>query len=162
VPFQTDLTFPVYVRLPSSHRRLTESAPLPKMQDCVGHEPVHRYAPPSMMIRQRNTLLSADPGAGQPSGLRVDHPVRHGAGPPPPQPGRAHIHGGAARLTEARVSITQRKTKRRPGAFAAERRRAAPYTRPDKISASMFLLVRGVHSNPLRSRARRFESCRGH
>jgi hypothetical protein len=47
----------------------------------------------------------------------------------------------------------QRKTKRRSDAFAAERRRAAPYTRPDKISASMFPLVRGLHSNPLRSRA---------
>src|SRR6266487_2772649 len=46
----------------------------------------------------------------------------------------------------------QRKTKRRPDAFAAERRRAAPYTRPDKISASMFPLVRATHSNPLRSR----------
>ena len=60
----------------------------------------------------------------------------------------AHIDGGAARLTEARVSIMQRKTNFRPDAFAADRRRAAPYTRPDKISASMFLLVRGVHSNP--------------
>ena len=65
-------------------------------------------------------------------------------------------------LTEARVSIMQRKTKRRPDAFAVERRRAAPDTRPDKISASMFPLVRGVHSNVLRSRERRFESCRGH
>jgi hypothetical protein len=55
----------------------------------------------------------------------------------------------------------QRKTKRRPDAFAAERRRAAPYTRPDKISASMFPLVRATHGNGLRSRERRFESCRG-
>ena len=74
----------------------------------------------------------------------------------------AHIQGGAARLTEAQVSIMQRKTKRWPDACAAERRRAAPYTRPDKISAGMCPLVRGVHSNPLRSRERRFESCRGH
>jgi hypothetical protein len=73
----------------------------------------------------------------------------------------AHIYGGAARLTETRVSLMQRKTKRRPGGFAAERRRAAPYARPDKISSTMFLLVRGVHNNPLRSRERRFESC-GH
>lgn len=48
----------------------------------------------------------------------------------------------------------QRKTKRRPDAFAAERRRAAPYTRPDKISASMFPLVRATHGNGLRSRER--------
>jgi hypothetical protein len=74
----------------------------------------------------------------------------------------AHIAGGAARLTEARVSIMRCKTKRRPDAFAAERRRSAPYTRPDKISASMFPLVRATHGNGLRSRARRFESCRGH
>jgi hypothetical protein len=73
----------------------------------------------------------------------------------------AHIDGGAGGLTEARVSIMQRKTKRRPDACAAERRRTAPYTRPDKISASMFPLVRATHSNPLRSRERRFESCRG-
>ena len=71
-------------------------------------------------------------------------------------------NGGAARLTEARVSIMQRKANCRADAFAAERRRAAPHTRPDKISASMFPLVRAMHSNPLRSRARRFESCRGH
>jgi poly(3-hydroxyalkanoate) synthetase len=32
---------------------------------------------------------------------------------------------------ETRVSIMQRKTKRRPDASAAERRRAAPYTRPE-------------------------------
>jgi hypothetical protein len=103
-----------------------------------------------------------DPGVGQPSGLRVVHLVRRGAGRPPPRQGRAHIDGGAARLTEARVSIMQRKTKRRPDAFAAERRRAAPYTRLDKTSASMFPLVRATFSNPLRSRQRRFESCRGH
>ncbi len=34
----------------------------------------------------------------------------------------------------------------------------APDTSPDKISASMFTQARGVHSNPLRSRERRFES----
>jgi hypothetical protein len=56
----------------------------------------------------------------------------------------------------------QRKTKRRLDAFAAERRRTAPYTRPDKISASMFPLVKRKHGNGLRSRERRFESCRGH
>ena len=77
-------------------------------------------------------------------------------------PVAAHIDGSTARLTEARVSIMQRKTKRRPDAFAAERRRTAPYTRPDKISASTFPLVRATHSDGLRSRERRFESCRGH
>jgi hypothetical protein len=56
----------------------------------------------------------------------------------------------------------QRKTKRQPDAFAAERRQAVSYTRPDKISASMFPLVRATHGNGLRSRERRFESCRGH
>ena len=70
------------------------------------------------------------PGAGQPSGLGVVHLVRHGAGRPPPRQGRAHIDGGAARLAEARVSIMERKTKRRLDAFAAERRRTAPI-RPD-------------------------------
>jgi len=95
-------------------------------------------------MHARNVLYSADPGVGQPSGLRVstwfgtarDGHLRDKAA--------AHIDGGAARLTEARVSIMQRKTKRRPDAFAAERRRAAPYTRPDKISASMFPLVRAT------------------
>ena len=74
----------------------------------------------------------------------------------------AHIGGGAVRLTEARVSIMQRKTKRRPDASAAECRRAAPYMRPGKISASTFWQVRAIQGNGLRSRARRFESCRGH
>jgi len=69
---------------------------------------------------------------------------------------------GAARLAEARVSIMQRKTKRRADAFAAERRRAAPYTRPAKISASTFRPVRAIQGHGLRSRERRFESCRGH
>ena len=72
------------------------------------------------------------------------------------------MDGGAARLTEVRVSIMQRKTKRRPDACAAERRRAAPYTRPDKISANTFRQVRAIQGNGLRSRERRFESCRGH
>jgi hypothetical protein len=110
-------------------------------------------------MRWRNSLTSADPGVGQPTGLRVVHPVRHGAGRPPPQQGRAHIDGGAARLTEARVSIMQCKTKRRPGTCAAERRRAAPDMRPGKISASTFRQVRAIQGNGLRSRERRFESC---
>ena len=38
----------------------------------------------------------------------------------------------------------------------------APYARPDKISASAFPQVRGVHRSGLRSRERRFEPCRGH
>jgi hypothetical protein len=38
----------------------------------------------------------------------------------------------------------------------------APDTPPIMVSRSSFLLVRGVHSNPLRSRVRTFESCRGH
>jgi hypothetical protein len=42
----------------------------------------HAYAP------VRHALLSADPGAGQPSGLRVVHLVRHGAGRPPPRQSR--------------------------------------------------------------------------
>jgi hypothetical protein len=74
----------------------------------------------------------------------------------------AHVDGGAARLAEARVLIMQRKTKRRAAAFAAECRRAAPDTRPDKISAGTFRRVRAIQGNGLRSRARRFESCRGH
>src|SRR4029077_12187769 len=68
----------------------------------------------------------------------------------------AHIDGGAARLTEARVSIMQRKTKRRPDACAAGRRRAAPDMRPGKISASTFGQVRAIRGNGLRSRC----SCR--
>ena len=56
--------------------------------------------------RSGHVLTSADPGVGQPSGLRVVHLVRHGAGRPPPRQGRAHIDGGAARLTEARVSAS--------------------------------------------------------
>src|SRR5262245_44085303 len=62
----------------------------------------------------------------------------------------AHIDGGAARLAEARVSIMQRKTKRRPDAGAAGRRRVAPYTCPRRAFGSTFwhpwgpLLSRGV------------------
>jgi hypothetical protein len=52
-------------------------------------------------MRLGNALYSADAGAGQPSGLRVVHLARHGAGRPPPRQGRRHIDGGAARLTEA-------------------------------------------------------------
>jgi hypothetical protein len=57
---------------------------------------------------------------------------------------------------------SQAKTKRRPDACAAERRRAAPDTRPGKISANKFRQVRAIQGNGLRSRERRFESCRGH
>src|SRR6266550_6008561 len=104
-------------------------------------------------MHARNVLYSADPGVGQPSGLRVstwfgtarDGHLRDKAA--------AHIDGGAARLTEARVSIMQRKTKRRPDACAAERRRAAPDMRPGKISASTFRQVRAIQGNGLRSRA---------
>jgi hypothetical protein len=35
-------------------------------------------------------------------------------------------------------------------------------TPPDRVHANSFRLVRATHSNPLRSRERRFESCRGH
>jgi hypothetical protein len=38
---------------------------------------------------------------------------------------------------------------------------AAPDTPPDRVYANSFPLVRATHSNPLRSRERRFESCRG-
>jgi hypothetical protein len=38
--------------------------------------------------RSGHVLTSADPGVGQPSGLRVVHLVRHGAGRPPPRQGR--------------------------------------------------------------------------
>ena len=38
----------------------------------------------------------------------------------------------------------------------------APDTPPIMVRGNSFPLVRGLHSNPLRSRARRFESCRGH
>ena len=82
--------------------------------------------------------------------------------PVPIRSQNAQLDGGAARLTEARESIMQRKTKRRPDAFAAERRRAAPYTRPDKISANTFRQVTAILGNGLRSRERRFESCRMH
>ena len=40
--------------------------------------------------------------------------------------------------------------------------RAAPDMRPGRPRGSAFPQARGVHSNPLRSRERRFESCRGH
>jgi hypothetical protein len=38
----------------------------------------------------------------------------------------------------------------------------APDTPPIMVRKNAFPLVRGLHSNPLRSRERRFESCRGH
>jgi len=38
----------------------------------------------------------------------------------------------------------------------------APGTPPIMVCGNSFPLVRGVHSNVLRSRERRFESCRGH
>jgi hypothetical protein len=44
---------------------------------------------------------------------------------------------------------------------AAQVRRAAPDTPPDRVWANSFLLVTAIHSSPLRSRVRRFESCRG-
>ena len=37
-----------------------------------------------------------------------------------------------------------------------------PDTCPGRTPASMFRLVRRIHGNGLRSRERRFESCRGH
>ena len=40
--------------------------------------------------------------------------------------------------------------------------RVAPDTRPGKMRQSAFALVRAVQGNSLRSRERRFESCRGH
>jgi hypothetical protein len=46
-----------------------------------------------------------------------------------------------------------------PGCWQAT---VAPDTPPIMVCGNPFPLVRGVHSNPLRSRARRFESCRGH
>jgi hypothetical protein len=47
------------------------------------------------------------------------------------------------------------------GTPAGKARGAAPDTRPAKIAASAFPLVRVLHGNGLRSRERRFESCRG-
>ena len=44
---------------------------------------------------------------------------------------------------------------------AAQVRRAAPGTPPIMVRRNSFPLVKGVHSNPLRSRERRFESCWG-
>ena len=38
----------------------------------------------------------------------------------------------------------------------------APDAPPIMVCGNSFPLVKGVHSNPLRSRERRFESCRGH
>jgi hypothetical protein len=108
------------------------------------------------------TSISCRSGRRSAAGSARRSPGPAHCGRPPLRQGCVHIQGDAARLTEAQVSIMQRKTKRWPDACASERRRAAPYTRPDKSSASMFLLVRGVHSNVLRSRERRFESCRGH
>ena len=46
--------------------------------------------------------------------------------------------------------------------LAPSARWAAPDTRTHKTPASMFPQARGMHSNGLRSRERRFESCRGH
>jgi hypothetical protein len=40
--------------------------------------------------------------------------------------------------------------------------RAVPDTRPGRTPASTFPQARGMHGNGLRSRERRFESCRGH
>ena len=47
------------------------------------------------------------------------------------------------------------------GAPSSRGQRAAPGTPPIKVCANSFPLLRGVHSNPLRSRVRRFESCWG-
>jgi hypothetical protein len=47
------------------------------------------------------------------------------------------------------------------GAPGSPGQRAAPGTPPIKVCGNSFPLVRGVHSNPLRSRVRRFESCWG-
>jgi hypothetical protein len=44
----------------------------------------------------------------------------------------------------------------------ADVRPAMPDTCPGRTPVKTFWLVRRVHSNPLRSRERRFESCRGH
>jgi hypothetical protein len=64
----------------------------------------------------------------------------------------------------------QRKRKRRPDACAAERRRAAPHTRPAGTPAATFPLVSAIPGNGLRSRCswrqpappcpRRRRSCR--
>ena len=69
--------------------------------------------------------------------------------------GREHGHlGPLTRPPSGATTHTAQRHPRRPDPVV-------PDTRPDRTSASMFLQVRGLHNNPLRSRARRFESCRG-
>lgn len=68
--------------------------------------------------------------SAQSPGLRVVHPAGTEQDGHLRDKVAAHVDGGAARLAEARVPVMQRETKRRADAFAAERRRAAPYTRP--------------------------------
>jgi hypothetical protein len=56
----------------------------------------------------------------------------------------AHIEGGAARLTDARMPDMQRQTKADREAYAAGRRRAAPDTRPARTPATTFPLVSAI------------------
>jgi len=111
----------------------------------------------------RYSAYHADPGVGR-TGLRVAacRPlVRRSDGDLRDQVA-AHIEGGAARLTEARLSIVWCETKPDREACTAGRRQPAPDTRPARTTEITFPLVSAIPGNGLRSRERRFESCRGH
>ena len=100
----------------------------------------------------------------------------HASGPGSASSPRPGIISGPARLPgqlrmrPARRDAARNDRRRSAGRHAPRTRttgpsrpgrRAAPYTCPDRHLRARFPLVRGVHSNPLRSRERRFESCRG-
>ena len=98
-------------------------------------------------------------------------PGLHVAGHRPPGSARRRTATSATRLppisraalrTSRKVPIMQRESKADREACIAGRRRAAPDARPARTPAAAFPLVSAIPGNGLRSRERRFESCRGH
>jgi len=70
---------------------------------------------------------------------------------------------GAALRASPKPGCRSRNVRRKPaGGLHCRRRQAAPDTRPARTPAATFPLVSAISRNGLRSRERRFESCRGH
>ena len=107
---------------------------------------------------------SSSNGPWQVSGSRLGiiSPTWHHLRSSPPAGGYACTQPGETRhaTTAAVVPVGGPHAPIPPGP-SRPGRRAAPDTRPGRTSPGTFSLVRGVYSNPIRSRERRFESCRG-
>jgi hypothetical protein len=116
---------------------------------------VSQVVPAAWMIVVR--VAAPGPGAVAPAERRPPRTLRgtyaaH-AGGLAALPGRAGV-----RLSAHEIASTLSATSPAP----APDLRVAPHTRPGGALQTMFTLVRVLQCNPLRSRVRRFESCRGH